>query len=633
MFVRIWILFSALLVSAGWILSAFHQLNRTGYAVVLALAAVVFFKKSRLPGRDDLKRIRQKLRVRFSRPAPFLFLVLVILSLFSGSLYGAFNWDTNAYRLPRVLHWLGNGQWHWIHTADARMNIAGCNFEWLTAPLILFSRTDRLLFLINWLPYLLLPGLIFSVFTRMQVSPRVAWWWAWFLSASWCFVFQASSVANDSLGVIYALAAVDLAMRARADKKITDFWLSMLAIALATGIKQTNIPLGLIWLVAAWPCLPLILKNKTRTFVVGGLALLVSFVPVSLFNLQHYGTWLPVENSGVTVIGKFQLNPFWGMIGNAFCIPVQNLVPPFFYGDMVTPWNERLAAFTATPFGTHFASFETFGFLSAVREHGVSEANAGVGLGICLLLAVSILISLTMRRAKAPCSPDKFSRLLRAAPWLALLVFMAKVGSYENARQLAPYYPFLFPAFLVMAGHAAVVRRRFWQWLGLATMIVTAFLVVTLSGRPLFPTGLVFIPLHAKFPDSKLVFNEAVEYVASMRRGMEIRRGCLRESVPPDAAVVGFFPKMNNGDEPGLWLPYGRHRVELIMPSDSSEYVRSTGVSCLVISSAVLRKSGETLQQWLLKYNATVIAQFTIYGRFVTDPPPDFNGFYVARLN
>ena len=42
--VRIWILLSAWLVGAGWILSALHQLNRAGYAMVFALAgATVFF--------------------------------------------------------------------------------------------------------------------------------------------------------------------------------------------------------------------------------------------------------------------------------------------------------------------------------------------------------------------------------------------------------------------------------------------------------------------------------------------------------------------------------------------------------------------------------------------------------------
>jgi hypothetical protein len=640
-FVRVWILFSALLVEAGWVLSAIHQLNRIGYATVFVLAAIVFlfFGKGCLPERSGLKRSREKILRRFKHPAPFLFLVLVILSLLSGSLYEALNWDSNAYRLPRVFHWLWNEQWHWIHTADPRMNIAGCNFEWLAAPLILFSHTDRLLFLINWISYLMLPGLIFSVFTRLQVRRRVAWWWMWLLSSSWCFVFQASSVANDSFGVIYALAAVDLALRTRENKKITDFWLSMLAIALVTGIKQTNIPLVLPWLVAVWPCLPLISRNKMKTVAVASVAMLVSILPVSIFNLEHYGTWLPVEVSGIASIGKFHLNPIWGVVGNFFCIPVQNLLPPFyellppFYENTITVWNNWMSAFTTTPFGSHFNSFERFGFLSAIREHGISEGNAGLGLGICVLLFTSTLEVLPFFRAKAVIRRDKFLWVLRATSWLALLVFVAKVGSYENARQLAPYYPLLFPAFLVMAGHAVVVRRRHWQLLGLTTMALTAFLVITLAGRPLFPPRIVLGLLLEKFPKSELVSTEARQYLLSMGQGIKARRDCFRQSLPPDAKVVGYFVGNCDGDEPGLWLPYGQRHVEWILPEDSSEYARSMGIRYMVINTFALPQSGMTLQQWLQKYNASIITEFSFSGDFVIgSPQPDFSGYYLVRL-
>ena len=88
--------------------------------------------------------------------------------------------------------------------------------------MILFTHTDRFLFLINWISYLLLPGLIFSVFTRLQVRPRVAWWWMWFLASGWCFALQAGSVDNDSLAAVYILAAVDLALRAREKKSAAD---------------------------------------------------------------------------------------------------------------------------------------------------------------------------------------------------------------------------------------------------------------------------------------------------------------------------------------------------------------------------------------------------------------------------
>src|SRR5882724_3085620 len=163
--VRFWILLSTQLVGGGWILSALHQLNRAGYAVVLSPLALVIFvwwKKSRPLSREKRLRLRAKFQRRFQRRAPQLFLALVALSLLAGCLYPALNYDANAYRLPRVMHWLWAGQWPWIRTFDLRMNISSCGMEWLSSPLILFSNTDRLLFLINWISYLMLPGLVFS---------------------------------------------------------------------------------------------------------------------------------------------------------------------------------------------------------------------------------------------------------------------------------------------------------------------------------------------------------------------------------------------------------------------------------------------------------------------------------------
>ena len=81
---------------------------------------------------------------------PLLFLALTFMTLVAGALCVPSNNDSNEYRIPRVLHWLGDGRWHWVHTLDARMNIAGCGFEWLSAPLMLFTHTDRFIFLINW---------------------------------------------------------------------------------------------------------------------------------------------------------------------------------------------------------------------------------------------------------------------------------------------------------------------------------------------------------------------------------------------------------------------------------------------------------------------------------------------------
>ena len=71
------------------------------------------------------------------------------------------------------------------------MNDRACGIEWLTAPLLLFTRCDRALFLLNFIPFLLLPGLVFSVFRRLGVRARVAWHWMWLLPTGYIFLLQA----------------------------------------------------------------------------------------------------------------------------------------------------------------------------------------------------------------------------------------------------------------------------------------------------------------------------------------------------------------------------------------------------------------------------------------------------------
>ncbi|HTV62966.1 MAG TPA: hypothetical protein VMH30_10415 [Verrucomicrobiae bacterium] len=644
-FVRFWVLLSTLLVSAGWILSAVHQLNRAGYLVVFALAGIAyaaFKRKYHPPSRGNLIIFLYKFLQRCHRPAPLLFLGLVVLSLLSGALHPALNYDANAYRLPRIFHWLAAGQWHWIHTYDFRMNVSGCGYEWLAAPLVAFTHTDRLIFLPNWISYLMLPGLIFSVFTRLQVRPRVAWWWAWLLSSAWCFSLQASSVDNDGFAVIYALASVDLALRARKNGKVADLWLSLLAAALLTGAKQTNAPLVLLWLIAVWPGIPQLRRYWAGTAGVALVGLLVSIVPITWFNFHYGGSLIPEDKMGTAMLGTFHLTPFWGILGNAFCIPVQNLVPPFYY--LMPPlydtwpyaWNQIMADFVQTPFGSHFASFEKFGFLSAVYYNGISEGNAGIGLGICILMLVSIYDARRLRKRLAlpiRSTPDPVAFWLRIAPWLALLVFMSKVGTFENARHLAPYYPFLFPLFLARQGHEPLVRQCGWQRFGLAIMMLTAVMIVKLTDRPLFPAQTIFTALYKNHPKSEIISHEYFSYVESNYQATEARRKFLETTLPPDEKVVGYFAQIISGlDENGIWL--GGHRAVCVLPNDPPQRLRAMGIHYVVLNGNALNLIYGNIRHWLEKYNASVVCEYTFPRKMLEasrmGTPADF---YIVKLN
>ena len=601
---RIWILLSALLVSSGWILSALHELNRGGYLIVFVAAATaaVWRWHKQLPSLQDFRRVWHKFARRFRRLAPQLFLVLALLCLTGGLLYVSNSGDSNSYRIPRVLHWLGREQWHWINTLDARMNFVGCDFEWLSAPLILFTGSPRWTFLINIVSFLMLPGLIFSVFTRLKVSPRTAWWWMWLLPSGWCFIFQAGSDLDDSFAAVYALAMVDFALRGCERKKAGDLWLSVMAAALVTGAKQTNIPLALLWFVAAWPGIRILLARPIATAFVAIAALLCSAVPITVLNIEHTGSWqgLPQGTASVWTQGSMP----WRVVGNAFSIPLQNLVPPFF--PPAEAWNRAMQHFVQTPFGSHFA-FERFGELSS----GVSEAEAGVGLGICVMTAVSLICARRFSRAALD-GPNALSiqiLWLRLSPWILLLVFMAGTCLFAGARIVAPYYPLLFPLLLSEPGNARLVYQRLWQWLCFLVMLLAAGMLVISRNRPLFPAQTVLKGLESKYPGAKAIRGIELAYESP---GEVIKaQNHFRNDIPSGEQIIGYAT-FNGEVEPGLWQqPFGERQVERILPDDTPDELRKRNIHYMLVDenlTVVLR--GMTIEQWMQRFDGELVDRF-----------------------
>src|SRR6185295_5371592 len=147
-----------------------------------------------------------KLRRRFARPLPLAFAALAALAILGGVLYPPSNYDGLSYRIPRVLHWLTAEQWHWIHSGFFRLNTRACGHEWVSAPLILFTNTDRWVFLLGAVPLLFLPGLFFSLLTRLGAHVRVAAKWMWLLPTGYCYVLQAGGIGNDLFGAVFVLA-------------------------------------------------------------------------------------------------------------------------------------------------------------------------------------------------------------------------------------------------------------------------------------------------------------------------------------------------------------------------------------------------------------------------------------------
>ena len=350
--ILIWVWFCAYLNCAGWTLSALHQLNATGYAVALLLGGVAFVAWWKQTCGWIFPQVSwRKLKHRFRRPFPLAFLILAMMAFLGGALYAPNNYDALAYRLPRILHWLAAGQWQWIHTDFNRLNTRGCGIEWVSAPFIALLKTDRPLFLINLVSFLLLPGLVFSLFTRLGVRRRTAWHWMWLAPTGYCFLLQAGSIGNDLFGAVFGMAAIDFALRARQEKKLADLWPAILAAGLMTAGKAFNILLLLPWILAVLPALRLLSLRPFASALVLVMAMCASLFSMAVLNWRYCGDWTglaaeqPSINSGAPVLH---------FVVNAILLILHNFAPPIF--PFSSAWSHLMDQFNPFIFGDQAAA-------------------------------------------------------------------------------------------------------------------------------------------------------------------------------------------------------------------------------------------------------------------------------------
>jgi len=674
MAVRLWLWVSVLASAAGWGLSAAGQLNRAGYAVVIVAAVLGFTGnllgwwgrgsrpgRSGRPGCGPLTRRAaigagwRRFRRRFRRPLPFCFAALAALVFLGGALYPPSTHTAFTYRIPRVLHWLAEGRWHWIHTISPRLNDRACGIEWLSAPLLLFTKSDRTLFLLNFVPFLLLPGLIFSVFTRLGVRPRVAWHWMWLAPTGYTFLLQAGSAANDAFPTVYALAAVDFGCRAWVSRRPGDLCLSLLSAALLTGAKASNLPLLLPWaiLVAArlsggsMPASPVKVKEswrrllqsavsgesmpapplKGRLAATGGVLLLaatVSFLPTAALNLYYCGDWsgLRLERAGMKMD-----NPWVGLWGNGFLLLLHNLVPPLFpaAGWWNTSAPSLLPPALARPLEANFEN----GYIQL--KELPTEDWAGLGFGLSALVLVSFLAGTrcstfhllarpfpaTPRSVSRPGAAPVFGRdalparlrwCVMVAAWVALAAYCVKSGMNDGARLISPYYPLLLPLLLLGPRQSEIVRRRWWRVMAGAALGL-AFVVLGLTpGRPLWPAHAVLSKALARHPGQPLLARAFTVYAVYAARSDPLAN--VRALLPPGLRVVGFLADGNDIDI-SLWRPYFERRVEHVLLSDAGAALRQRHIRYLVVGGAFLASQQTTLADWQRRAGADLVASTT----------------------
>lgn len=599
--VLIWIWFCAYLNCAGWVLSALHQLNAGGYAVALALgvaAMLVWQKKTSAPAFPQAHW--HKICRRFRRPFPLAFLILAAMAFLGGVLYAPANYDALAYRVPRILHWLAAGHWHWIHTDFARVNTRGCGTEWVSAPLIALLHTDRLLFLLNTVSFLLLPGLVFSVFTRLGVRRRVAWHWMWIFPTGYGFLVQAGSIGNDLFGSVFVLAAMHFALRAKDTRSPRDFFAAIVAAGMMTACKLSNLTLLLPCALAMLPSVRLVWRWPARTAAVCALALVASVLPTAVENFRHCGDWTGMKAEQPDMIKA----PAFKFAVSCVLATEQNFNPPVF--PLADKWNRTMDRVLSPSLTQRIQRTMESPQCCFYLEQMQVEEHAGLGFGVSVLLAASVGAVFFARR-KTSGGGSIWLACVRWSPFVSLLVLLAESNLYPVARLLSPYYGLLLPPLLALAGQESVVRKNWWRVSALAVFLMAAGLLVISPPRPLFPV----LTILSKMPHPPA----RVQTVYAVYRERNDAFAPVRAALPPDLKVLGLVTF--DDPETSLWRPFGSRRIEHVIRNDTAADLKARGIEYVLVKPEAFggKWLDGTADEWCRRMNAKVVQNIPLHLR------------------
>jgi hypothetical protein len=603
--IRFYLLWAVACALTGWTLSALHWLAPAGYVVMLPLVIIGLVWLTRDPAGTPPARVQRRwgpvMFRRFRRPLPLIYLIVLVLVFVGAVSHAPTNYDGLTYRLPRMLNWLSNRGWNWIYTNNERMNFAGTNWEWMAMPLLIL-RTDRILFLINAVGFILLPGLIFSVFQQTGVKPRAARSWMWVLSTAFGYAMQAGSIGNDLPGALFCLISVHYGLCARRSGRVQEVWLAGLAAAVMTGVKTSNLPLLLPCLVAAGPALKYLRRRWAAGILVTIIALVISILPTVALNQKNTRDWTgdPDNSTGVRIN-----DPVAGLLGNSLLLGEQLLMPPFLPGvPNVNAWLRQ----NLLPDSWKYRLQKGFPRYSMGRLNELpQEEGASLGIGVTVLLLAVVFVP-RVRAGKNQSTGTRKWKIssIGLAAWVATFFYMVKMGSEASPRLMLPYYLLVIIPILLLPEQDRLVRRSGWRVLAvLVSLSVVPCLTLTPS-RPLWPAQTMIQWLVRHNPESHRVQRMQTVYVCYRNRNDLL--GPVRAHLPEDVTKVGFVAGENDSDY-SLWRPFGRRQVVYLWDgTPQSPVLLPPDVEWIVVRRDFWAKvSPLPLEEWAAQHGIEIV--------------------------
>ena len=621
----VWLIWGAWCAVCGWTLSALHLLNGWGHLLASPGLFVTCWLWWRATRPQTPVRSWRHRRAWMFRPLPLFYAGTALLSLIGAVSYAPWSFDSTTYRLPRLLDWWAANHWYWIGTVDHRLDFSSCGFEWQMLPLLELTHSDRGLFLLNWLPYLMAPGLIFFVFRSLGVNARSARRWMWLLPMGYCYALQCGGLQNDGYCMNFTLAAVGFAVAGYRSGRTGLVLISLLAAGLITGAKLSNAPLLLPLGLFLLPALSRVNLWNWKTPVTILAATLASFLPLAFLCWKMTGDWTgdPDDQWNVRAHGALG-----ALVPNALSFLDEATQPPVFARTFNL---ERLYAFLQhilSPIVPWLPQAHSGG---GGTSFGMAyEGNAGLGFGVgtyvILLLIGCWFIKPPQQRAAGGGTLPMCWRLALLCAWPAYAVMLMKLGGPATPRIGAPFYPLLLISLLRLSRIGWFERRQFTAWLAIAAALMVVPSVVLTPARPLLPSPVI----------SWLASKPSLSFLADRYRHWTYLRdplAPLRAVIPAEAKKLGYAGGFKETPY-GLWKPIGsREIVELGLPLGGKAGPPPDLHYAVVTEAGLQARYGADLETWCRATQAEVVFQFEVNRALTGHEPGQFSFWALVKFN
>jgi hypothetical protein len=280
------------------ILSLFNGLNKVNVIVswVLVLLVIYFINRTRPLKLLLLQIITYKWEITLeAKRLLFGVFVLIILPLCLLSIFiPPNNWDSMAYHLPRVEHWIQNGNIYPYNTNIVRQVLTSPLSEYMLVNIQLLSGTDSFFNVVQFASFLLILIIGTLVFKEFNVSYKGQLLLVFALMSLPMMIFQSTTTQTDLLASLFFLAFIYFALLTYKELDEFKFNIFYLIISLALGVL-TKYHIAIFALpICLYLFYFIITKKKVKdiyfTILIGVLIFSVILLPLFVRNIYFFGS-------------------------------------------------------------------------------------------------------------------------------------------------------------------------------------------------------------------------------------------------------------------------------------------------------------------------------------------------------